>query len=743
MLSRLVVVMGLCLIAPTGWLIGARLTAPSDGTVVQLSNEVWQQERIRVHSVLDPHSGLRPGDQVLAIDGRPVTGLHRAEDIVDRAARDGETLTYTVRRDGEKRDVRVRMAPFAAGAFLSATWASALTVLVLLAVAWFVFAHRPEDPAARILLMLAALCTTGSTAWLLGDQVVRLATQGPGLPDLFGECVLCLVWGAAAHFAMVVPGSGLVVTRARTAVLYAAPFALHGVYLAVILPGADGPLETAGRVVQMSLMPSLVMPPAAAVLMWRSYRTAVDEVSRQRLRWVHLTFAATMTATVGLWGLPMLWGRAVLSENLLPLALVPTVLALAAAVLRYRLFDIEIIVRRSLVYGGLTICVLTVYLTAASMLGHAIGAGTGLVTVLATCLVALSAKPLDGYLRHRFGRLLYGERDDPFEVVSRLGRVDVAVAPEAVLQEVVAALTQALRLPYAAIQLRNPQGVFVTVAVVGRSRNAPSVIPLAHLGEEVGRLHLGTAPGQEPFGPADRRLLDAVTRQVSSAASTVLLNSELRRARERLVLAREEERRRMQLRLQDGLEPSLAARARELEMINSLAERDPIRAAAALDTLIAGTRAMISEVRAVVIDLRPPALDQLGLAGAIRERAAQLADPAGAAQRPLPVTVEQANAIGPLPAAVEVAAFWIATEMVRHIAQSATATACRVVLSRHGDVVLEVHHDGAHDETAPDDVLASAQERAAELGGSLTIGGASVGGTVVRARLPIRSGGST
>ena len=129
------------------------------------------------------------------------------------------------------------------------------------------------------------------------------------------------------------------------------------------------------------------------------------------------------------------------------------------------------------------------------------------------------------------------------------------------------------------------------------------------------------APQRDPFGPGDRRLLEDVGVQVGALVQAVLANRELQRSRQRLVTAREEERRRLRRDLHDGLGPALATLAMRLESVSDLISRDPAGAAELADTLSEQARAEILEVRRLVDGLRPPALDQLGLVSALRQRA--------------------------------------------------------------------------------------------------------------------------
>jgi signal transduction histidine kinase len=216
------------------------------------------------------------------------------------------------------------------------------------------------------------------------------------------------------------------------------------------------------------------------------------------------------------------------------------------------------------------------------------------------------------------------------------------------------------------------------------------------------------------------------------------LTADLRRARGRLVAAREEERRRLRRDLHDGLGPALAAQTLKVGAARSLLRRDPDAADARLAELEGDLAAALADVRRLVYGLRPPALDDLGLIAAIREGAAQYAGP-GAPR----VAVEAPDRLPPLPAAVEVAAYRIVQEALANVVRHADARTCRVRLTTEADaLVVEVLDDGVG---VPFDRhvgvgLVSMRERAAELGGACTVEAQPGGGTRVVAWLPLTAG---
>ncbi len=423
------------------------------------------------------------------------------------------------------------------------------------------------------------------------------------------------------------------------------------------------------------------------------------------------------------------------------------------AISRHRLYDIDRLINRTLVYGALTACIAGIYALAVGGIGTVFEArGNFGISLLAAVLVAVLFQPLRSRLQRGVNRLMYGERDDPYAVTSRLGRrLEAAIEPGAVLPTVTETIAQALKLPYAAILLKEGEG-FRTTAAYGSPTGEPHAWPLVYQREEIGRLVIAPrAPGEE-FSAADRRLLADLARQAEMAVHAVRLTTDLQRSRERLVATREEERRRLRRDLHDGLGPTLASLALRLDAARKLVRRKPEDAEALLSRLKDQTQDTVGDVRRLVYGLRPPALDDLGLLAAVRQQAEIHGfvvhglpgdEATGAVDgRGLAFSLEAPEDLLPLPAAVEVAAYRIVQEALTNVVRHARAKTCRVRFSvdRAGGVLeLEVTDDGVG---MPEDRragvgLSSMRERAEELGGTLVVEPGPKGGTRVLARLPM------
>jgi signal transduction histidine kinase len=440
-----------------------------------------------------------------------------------------------------------------------------------------------------------------------------------------------------------------------------------------------------------------------------------------------------------------LTGRTVFGS--LALLLIPS--AIGIATLRYRLWDLDPILNRSLVYGSLTACVVGIYVLVVGYLGTAFRTGGNLlVSLVAAGLTAILFQPLRERLQRVINRLMYGERDEPYAVLSRLGqRLEGSLAPAAVPSAIVETIAQALKIPYVALTLKQGDA-FTFAATHGTSVDNPLHLPLVYQGEVVGALLLGSRSPGESFSTADRRLLEHIAQQAGVATQAVRLTADLQRSRERLVTTREEELRRLRRDLHDGLGPTLGSLRLKLEIAHDLILTDPPAAAALVMKLQAEAEAAVTDVRNLSYQLRPPALDQLGLVEALRETAVGYEQSVSGR---LCIRVSAPEWLPPLPAAVEVAAYRIAQEALTNVVRHAEAHVAlvSVTLNQHADtlvddtLIMEIVDDGRGLPDAQGGIsrrtgvgLQSMRERADELGGKCIIETRLVGGTRVYASLP-------
>jgi signal transduction histidine kinase len=511
------------------------------------------------------------------------------------------------------------------------------------------------------------------------------------------------------------------------------------------IPGAGQFLEAVHNLGLLAITLAFIGSVLAVGVRFRRSRG----VEREQMKWLLYAVGLTVFGAVLAGLVPMV---VPLSETAVSeLGLVVTSLGLlgiaasvSLAILRHGLYDINLVINRTLVYGALTTGVFGLYLLTIAGLGLLFQApGSPGLALVGVGFVAVLVQPLRDRLQRGVNRLMYGERDEPYAVLSRLGqRLEGALAPETVLPNVVGTLAQALKLPYVAIALLDNGGNAVKepeapIAAHGAPAGAIVRLPLVYQGEALGHLEVSPRAG-ESLSAADRRLLVDLARQAGVAIHAVRLTADLQRSRAQLVTAREEERRRLRRDLHDGLGSQLAALHLRADTVRALVAKDPREAEAVAAELRDELRGAVSDIRRLVYELRPPALDELGLAGALRHLASKTTSTGGPR-----VQVEAPEALPVLPAAVEVAAYRVAQEALANVVHHAHAQTSTIRLGVDQAVHLEIADDGRG---LPPNFragigLRSMRERAAELGGTCDIVARPGGGTRLLARLPLLAAG--
>ncbi|MFC4059698.1 sensor histidine kinase [Planomonospora corallina] len=412
----------------------------------------------------------------------------------------------------------------------------------------------------------------------------------------------------------------------------------------------------------------------------------------------------------------------------------------AVARLRRRLHGMDTLITRTLVGAGMVGVIGGVYVAvgaASSLLLSDVDRIGGLVAAL--CAGAFF-QPLRTLLQRAADRLLYGSKGDPVALAAELRRRLQRADPAEGLQVALEVLREGLSATGAAVRFSSgpadrASGAPPEETVAGELRGVVREVPLAWHGEPVGRLLIGPPGARRLPAAHNERVIAALTPHIADAAHAVRLVGALRRSRERIIATREEERRRLRRDLHDGLGQSLSGMAMSINAARISLRTSPETAEQLLESLRSGMDSVTSDIRHLVYGLRPPALDDLGLAGAIL----QMAGPG--------VGVEVRGHLGDLPAAVEVAAYRIVQEALTNARRHARAGTVRVVLERaperEGRLDVRVSDDGVG---VPADRrsgvgLASMRERAAELGGTCVITSPPEGGTVVEAVLPLALGG--
>ncbi|MCB7135960.1 GAF domain-containing sensor histidine kinase [Cellulosimicrobium marinum] len=706
-----------------------RATTPDECALLTSSSRDWPPDALVPH--VEGLCPVRVGDRVVELAGTT-----------------GDVMRYDVLRDGAPLVVEVAGRPLDVAARLLPAWSTLLFVAALLAVAVYVVVRTPRAPSAAALLLVGAGLASSTVV-----HVLELPLRGafdPVARGLFLAAVVgcyLLAWGGVVALVLLFPWP---VAPGRGAALAAA--AAPGT-AAVATLGA-GLLGTWGTAAHVALLAQeylvvVVLLGVVAVVVLRVRAGAPTPAAAQQLRWVGGTAVAAAALTCAVWFVPQL----LVGSPLLPVAWVGlpgllVVAGLVVALVRHGLFGHDVVLVRTVVASLLTLGIVTVYTGVVALLGSRASATvpTG-VALAAAAAVALALDPMRSALTRTVRRTLFGDRDDPYRVLSRLGDRLADATRRDVLPLVAEEVARALRAPWVAVEVDGRETVVATRRPVadGTPAQDPAVealaepVPLVHHGERLGTLRVARRAPGEPYQPAERRLLVDLAGRVAAAVREEQLDADVRASRERLVLAREEERRALRRALHDDVTPAVAGLALRAATGRALVDREdrPLaEVGALLDTIRDDATRTAAEVRSLSYRLRPPALDERGLVVALREHAEALS---------VPVDVTSTVDARPLPAATEVAAYRIAVEALANVVEHARADRCALRLeSRPGALRVVVEDDGVGIDGARWGVgLAAMRERAVELGGSLAVTGRGAArGTRVVADLPADDGGA-
>lgn len=491
-----------------------------------------------------------------------------------------------------------------------------------------------------------------------------------------------------------------------------------------------------------------------------------DPIQRRQTWWVAAGLIAAVLGGISYYGLQVIHfglGISLLGEaywvgrpalQALGMALLP--LCLAVAILRYRLFDLEIIVNRALVHGTLTLFVIATYIGIVTFLSTVFhGEGSLLFSLVATGIIAVLFQPLRHWLQNQVDRLIYGARHEPYKVLTSLGQqLEQTLEPEAMLTTIVTTVATTLKLPYVAIAQQRPDGspdeilaAYRLAASDEANDNFPArqYFAMIHHGQVLGQLVVAPRSGEQSFRTDELRLLSDLARQAGSALHNLQLTRDLQRSRERIISAREEERRRIRRDLHDGIGPTLASVAQRIGLATALMPHDRERSQQLLGELEDQVRVLVTDIRRLAYTLRPPILDQYGMSEAIRIETERIAATS------VNLCFEAPSSLPSLSAAVETTLYRIAVEAVTNVIRHAGATTCTLrislVVSEQTEHLqqpphwlhLSIEDDGCgmHANSLVGVGLRSMHERAEEIGGKLTVTSQPGAGTAIHAIVPL------
>lgn len=494
-------------------------------------------------------------------------------------------------------------------------------------------------------------------------------------------------------------------------------------------PLGIGSAEGVVRVVTAVAVAVLVIYVAVVVvdLVGRTRRTRSP--SRERVRWLALPFIPLILSIV-----------AAVAEHLGGLggAVDPTIyvgqglflagisFGVTQTVLRTDVFAAQRTVDRSLVYALLSGAVALAFLAVVTLVGLLSSASGVPVAVAAASVTALTLSPLRGATQRRVNRIVYGASADPVLVVQSLARsLDASARGEGPADAIVATVAGALGVAYVAVEV----GAGRILAAMGEPPATVERLAMTSRGAFVGTLVIGA----DGTGRSAQhvRLLEQLVLHAGPAVESQVLAEEVERSRTQIVLGREDERQRIRRDLHDGIGPALAGMGLQLDALVTSAPSQDAKALLHLRQDLNGT---VTEIRRIISGLRPPAIDDLGLVGALRARGEALGGE-------LCIEFDIPDALPELSAAAEVAIYRIVSEALTNTAVHAAASFCRVGVA--WDTVslrVSITDDGRGipDGCTPGVGLESMRARAVEIGGSLTVGSIQPRGTQVVATIPRR-----
>jgi signal transduction histidine kinase len=484
---------------------------------------------------------------------------------------------------------------------------------------------------------------------------------------------------------------------------------------------------------------ALVAAPIAMGLRLR--RSHGDE--RQQLRWLAYAGILVVLAIAGVIVLGSItgWESGSTGEEIGQLAVISSLsllpIAAGVAILKYRLYDIDVVINKTVVYGLLAAIVTGIYVAIVVGFGTLVGSGgSAFLSAVAAAVVALLFQPLRRRAQHLANRIVYGERATPYEVLAGFSeRLGDTYSLDDVLPRVARVLGEGIGAERVSILLGTGDGA-VPVAS-WPADDAPSGSPerafeVRHQGDALGEIRVAM-PLDEALGPAQERLAIDVAAQAGLVLRNAALVTDLRDSRRRIVAAQDERAKKLERDLHDGAQQQLVALAIKLGLLERVVSKDPEAAQAMVAEARTETNEALETLRDLARGIYPPILADQGLAAALASQARKA---------PLPVEVEP-HGIGRYPQEAEAAVYFSCLEALQNVAKYAEASAATIRLAQtNGSLVFEVVDDGKGFDPATAERGSGLQgiaDRLAALGGTLTVRSAPGEGTTIAGSLRVGS----
>ncbi|MDP9329958.1 MAG: GAF domain-containing sensor histidine kinase [Actinomycetota bacterium] len=496
------------------------------------------------------------------------------------------------------------------------------------------------------------------------------------------------------------------------------------------------------------MLPVLVGGAGAATVRFRR-RSPGDE--RQQIKWLLLAVMAIALVLV-YYGIILATGTdpdqgfAAWSEYLAIASFLAVPISVAFGVLKYRLYDIDVVINKAVVYAVLAVFITVLYAAFVVGFGAVIGsAGGTLLSAVAAAIVAIAFQPARRGAQRLANRLVYGERATPYEVLAQLGdRLAGEYAADDVLDRIAAALAGGIGADLVIVWLNSggelrpaavwPRGapaapIAASAAALTATEDGVRPFPVRHQGEMLGAIGVHKPPS-DPVTPADEKLVGDLAAQAGLVLRNAHLIEDLRASRRRLVTAQDEERRRLERDIHDGAQQQLVALTIKARLAEQMIDRDPAKARDLVAQIGAETTGTLEDLRDLARGIYPPLLADKGLATALEAQGRKAA---------VPVAVE-ADGIGRLDRDVEAGVYFCVLEAFNNVAKYADASHVDVRLWwQDGEVVFEVRDDGVGFNPATRGYgtgLRGMADRLEALSGTLEVQSAPGTGTKILGRVP-------
>jgi signal transduction histidine kinase len=632
--------------------------------------------------------------------------------------------------------------------------------------------HQPENPLGWIYLVVwagAGIIFGALTEFARWAAITNAATPGATLAAWIGNWIWVPIFVLLVTFPFLLfPDGHLPSPRWRSfawatvvlTVLWSISFALEGHdYTDALGRPSPNPYAIQGLVpffdgarLVLGLLFIVVMGVAVGSLVLRFRRGNREE--REQIKWLMFAGASTV-----IWfGLPLERGNGGWTDFVQGFVLVLIPLSIGVAILKYRLYDIDVVIRRTVVFGVLAAFITLVYVAVVVGLGS-LFSDTLFLRIAATALVAVAFQPVRDRANRLANRLVFGERATPYEVLARFGeRVGETYASDDVLPRIARVVAEGTAAARSDVWLRlgdrltlaaswpvaEPRASFAIEGDELPPIEADRVAPVRHQGELLGAIAV-TKPASEPLAAGEAELLDHLAEQAGLVLANARLTADLearlmqiaqqaadlRSSRQRIVAAQDEERRRLERNIHDGAQQHLVALAVKLRLAKTALQKDPELGRRILEEIQSEVDAALDTLRSLVLGIYPPLLEEQGIAAAL---AAQYV------RSSLPVRME-ADGIGRYPIELEAAIYFCALEALQNAAKYANATAITIAFrERDGALEFSVADDGGGFDPGSNGTgtgIQGMRDRMAVFGGDAEIESSPGRGTIVRGRVPV------